>query len=148
MQVSRFVWATCVLLILILFVSVQIIVAYGLCNYYVSIVPEGVTNQSIFLAFYRSVFLHSILPLEASLKWLANILVMLALGFATAMFPYKQRRRKMSVHMILMLGVTLMFFPSELGEFETNAMLMLWSVCMAGICLWQILRDKEGLHEG
>lgn len=132
---------------MLLFLAVQVIVAYGLCRYYVSVVPEGVTNQSVFLAFYRSTFLHSILPLEATLKWIVNILLMVAMGFATAIFPYRQRRGKISFQIILMIGIALIFFPCELGKFENSWMLLFWDVYTISICLWDVLRKKGEIDE-
>ena len=50
---------------------VQILVVFGLCNLYVNMAPEGfVTNQTIFLAFYRNDFLHSLLPMEDAGFWI------------------------------------------------------------------------------
>lgn len=136
-------------MVMMLFIALQIMIAYGLCRYYVSVVEYGVTSQSIFLAFYRSTFLHSILPLEASLKWIANGLTMLALGFAGAMFPYRQRRQKISIHMIFMVSIACIFFPCELGKSENSIILIVWSLFIIVACLCdKYLFRESGTKEG
>ena len=52
-------------LVYLMLFGVQLVAVFGLSQYYLSVVPEEcISNQSMFLAFYRNDFLHSLLPLE------------------------------------------------------------------------------------
>lgn len=74
---------------------VQVILAFCLCRYYMKTADAGaVTHQSLFLAFYRSPFLHGILPLQNFWCWIRNVLLFATLGGALAYDVYCSRRGK------------------------------------------------------
>lgn len=80
-------------LCLLLLWAVQTAVVMGLCAWYTrAIGPEYSTSQTVFLAFYRVPFLHNLLPLGRWTRYLRNIVLLLALGFCTAVRTYKVRR--------------------------------------------------------
>ncbi len=108
------VYNTAVILLLWL---IQTLVAYGLCRYYLAVAPaEVLSNQTLFLAFYRNNFLHSLLPLSDIVLWLRNALLLLALGLSTALLPFKQRRGKLSGSVIAVLTYATVGFDREIGE--------------------------------
>ena len=78
---------------LLLLWAVQTAVALGLCSWYArAIGPEYSSSLTVFLAFYRVPFLHNLLPLGCWLRYLRNIVLLLALGFCAAVRTYKLRR--------------------------------------------------------
>lgn len=85
---------------------VQAAVAAGLGIYFVeTAAPSLVTNQSLFLAFYRNNFLHSLIPLENVYGWIINLLFIIMLGILTA---YEAGyARKATDHMLAAYGVFL-----------------------------------------
>ena len=77
---------------------------------------KNVTNQTLFLAFYRNAFMHSILPLEDSFRCGMNLIIILSCSIGTALFSYIQRRGKMAWSMLVMLACILLGFERELGD--------------------------------
>ena len=67
-------------------------VMLGLCALYAHMAPDWVNGQSVYLAFWRSPYLHALLPLEDWAVWLRNALLCPLLGLICAYFPYRQRR--------------------------------------------------------
>lgn len=91
-----------------LFWAVLLGIALALCKLYVAKVGlEYVSGQTIFLAFYRNNFLHSLLPLEETSRYIRNVVLILGLGISSACFPFKQRRgtRKCAAPQNLLFGV-------------------------------------------
>lgn len=77
----------------ILFWMVQVLVVIFFCFLYVQNAPaEWVTEQTIFLAFYRSQFLHSLLPFEDFPYWIQNILMCITLGLTSAGYLKEERK--------------------------------------------------------
>lgn len=96
--------------------ALQAMIAYALCSLYLAKVDPGLTSvQTIFLAFYRNDFLHSILPLSEASRWIRNILLFICLGLGAAHFPFMQRRGKVGVTIIAMTALSLVFFSRGIG---------------------------------
>lgn len=105
------------LLIYIFLAAVQIAVSFALCSYYAANAPEiAVSSQTVFLAFYRSDFLHAILPLDEAALWVRNIFGGITLALAAAEFPYKQRRRTFGGAILAFAVFNLVFFTTGIGE--------------------------------
>ena len=68
----------------LVFWGVQLAVCLGLCRLYLQTVGDVVPGQTVFLAFYRSGFLHSLLPLEISGRWFGTAAFYLGLGIGAA----------------------------------------------------------------
>lgn len=65
----------------------------ALCYLYMSRTdPTAVSGQAMFLAIYKSSFLHTLLPLDDWSQHLVNSSVLLCLGFVSASVPFWQRR--------------------------------------------------------
>ena len=114
---SVFMWQ-CIYNILCFFMlwAVQTMIAYTLCKLYLAKVDPGLTSvQTVFLAFYRNDFLHSILPLSEVSRWIRNILLFMCLGIGAAHFPFMQRRGKVGVTIIAMTALSLVFFSRGIG---------------------------------
>ena len=79
--------------------------------------PEGaiLSNQTMFLAFYRNDFMHTILPLEDGPGWWMLALWAVTTAFAAASFTRLQRKGKFGFELILMVIAALIYFPRALG---------------------------------
>ncbi len=102
---------------------------------YLKNLPEGVnlTNQTIFIAFYRNAFMHSILPLEDGPGWWILVLIGISSAFATAEFTKLQRERKVGFELLILLVAVMFSFPRELGyEFTFLAL----SLCAVYFVMW------------
>ena len=99
----------------LLFWMVQILIGIGLCRVYEAMAPaEFVSNQTVFLAFYRSKFLHSFLPFEDTWVWVRNILLVVALGVCSSRIPGKNR--KIGIGSCFLIAATDVFFVQGIGE--------------------------------
>ncbi len=75
-----------------------------------------VSDQTVFLAYYRNYFIHSILPLEDIPGWFTLAFLICGTGIAAAAFTWRQRRGKIGWDLIIFLGVMILSFPRELGS--------------------------------
>ena len=115
---------------LLMFWAVEILVALLLCRMWVS--TMGVeSHQTVYLAFYRSELLHSLLPLDDVSRWVRNLVVFICLGICSACGPVLQRRGS-GYWGILILPVVLGFvFPSGIAVVTYDVLLAFLSVVAA-----------------
>lgn len=135
-------------LIYVILVASQIILAYFLSKYYISTVPqETVSNQTLFLAFYKSEFLHALLPLEDTALWIRNVLLALCLGFSVAQFPYKYRRGKFEATVIAMVMYIIVYFKSEIGDIFKIASISVITLMIGAEVVYTIFIKNEEEEE-
>ena len=104
---------------------------------------KNVTNQTLFLAFYRNAFMHSILPLEDSFRWVLNFIIVLSCSIGAALFSYIQRRGKMAWSMLVMLACILLGFERELGD-QMILITAFLAFAIAGTMLYrQVFQKKD-----
>lgn len=104
------------LLVYLLLWTFQVILCFLMLKDYVFRVPaEFLGDQSLFLAFYRSDCLHSILPLSDGMLWARNALLLVTLSIGAAEFPYLQRRGKKSATVIALSLYTVALWKQELS---------------------------------
>lgn len=125
--------------------AVQTLIAYCLCKLYLAKVDPALTSvQTIFLAFYRNNFLHSLLPLSEVSRWIRNILLVMCLGLAAAHFPYQQRRGKVGVTIIAMTALSLVFFSRSIANLGDDILIILLSIANITAVLKNVLgRDSD-----
>ncbi len=117
----------------LIFWGIEAGVMLGLCRYYTGhISPEYATEQTVFLACYRSRFLHSLVPLEEWSRCVRNILAALGLGFSTAYFSFNMRLGKKPVAAALMAVVVGRAFPAEMGNYANDLCISLLALAVIG----------------
>lgn len=131
----------------LLFWAIQILIVVGLGYLYMENAPtEYVTNQSVFLAFYRNGFLHSLLPFEDWPYWIRNILICVALGLRSAMYLSEESKPKRLYGTFW--GATYATFIGNIGSY--GLCILLGTFAMVCIVL-EIRRmhkeEKEGRME-
>ena len=125
----------------LLFWAVQILIAMALCHWYTVLAPvEYVTNQTVFLAFYRSEFLHSLLPFEDWLCWVRNLILVAALSICAARCPGVEYKR-IRINDFLMFLVVF-FFAREIGAYPNYIFLSLTALLCAGLALYSAWRKE------
>ena len=125
----------------LLFWMVQILIAIGLCRMYEVLAPaELVSNQTVFLAFYRSKFLHSFLPFEDTWVWIRNILLIVALGICSSRYPGKGK--KVGIASLFLLAATGVFFIQEIGDMTSVLFLIVFAILCSAPSLMQAV-DME-----
>lgn len=121
----------------------QLGLALLMCSYGVEKLGAWASNQSIYLAFYRSEFLHSLLPLDDWTRYLRNFCMIIALGTASALFSYHQRRKKIGISMIIMLPVTVLGFCGSTGSVGGDVALTMFYVVVTAWCIYRVLAKEE-----
>lgn len=122
----------------------QLFWALALCKIYRETAdPSMYSNQTVFLAFYRSSLLHSLLPLEEVSRWIRNIILLLGLGLTAAYFPYRQRRKHLGVGIIVLAPLVLLFFVRGIGYLTNDVLMSLVSLAMAGWAVYGVFREEE-----
>ncbi len=128
-----FLWAgynSCCLFILF---AVQIFISICIGRVYLEWAdPMDRSAQSLFLAFWRNDFLHSLLPLAEVSRWIRNGLMILAMGLVTAFFGGEELwNRKMPV---VWIGVLfLLVFSDSAGSWRSD---LIKGILFLGIILF------------
>jgi len=111
---------------LLLFVT-QIGVGLWFCQAYSRrISPEYVSPQIVFLTFYRSEFLHCVLPMAETGKWVRNLFLVLALGSEAAGWEDKAAAGRIALYVITAVWFVL---PVGLSVIEAMHIVICAEVC-------------------
>ena len=88
------------------------------------------TNQTVFLAFCRNDFMHSILPLEDIFGWFTLVFYIVMTGFLAANYARSQRNGKVVWALIVFIALAAVCFKRGLGvePFFPLMMVLLWSM--------------------
>lgn len=127
-----------------LLVMIQTAAAIGLCYYYMEVSGDNtLTHQTIFLAFYRSDFLHSLLPFDEPHSIAASIITVIILGISSAMIPMVQRHgRGHGFLLYLAWWCAIYVFQREVGNFLTNMSVYIIGAIIAGYIIYFLLTKE------
>ncbi len=108
-------------IMLFMLFAVQTVLLFVMCKYYVFKAPsELVSEMSLFMAFYRGDFLHSILPLDETFMVVGNLFIIIGLSFACALFSFKSRHGKFSYSIIWLLAKVCLLFTRSIGNVSSD----------------------------
>ncbi len=120
------------------FLLSEVITVFIMCRMYMNFAAETntieatqINHQTIFLAFYRSDFLHSLLPLDDIIWHITNLLTILTFGFTAAVFPYFLRRKRISLELFILIPFTLIYFTSAEPLYLIGACCILGGIAIA-----------------
>lgn len=131
-------WVYNALIYLLLWLT-QTAFTFALCRYYLAAAPDAViSGQTMFLAFWRSEYLHALLPMADVALWIRNGLLLVTLSLAAAIFPFKQRRGKYSGSAIALIPYALLTFERGIGEWSHVGISV--TVFAIVLCEWISLR--------
>ena len=146
-QVFLWQWACAAACYLLLW-AVQVLTAVLLGICYMKYADPAITgSQTLFLAFYRNDFLHSLLPLEFIGGWIGNFCLAAGLGIAAAHFSYRQRRGKQGLEIIALYCTGLVFFLHALGNFVYVMFTILLSLIVIAAVLFRVLGGEADEDE-
>lgn len=133
-----------------IFFMIQAVVFYVFCLIYVNYAIGNeyafdglISNQTVFLAFYRSKILHALMPMEDTLKYISNFVMIIALGISTASFSYFMRRKKFPYEIILLIPIILINFASEWTEMTYELIIMGMSIFVIGSIITRISMEGQ-----
>ena len=95
--------------------------------------------HTLFLAFWRNNFLHSIMPLEDISRHLRNISLIASLSMGITAFSFRQRTGKRSYSGILCLAFTAIIFVFPHSNLPADVTFSLLALSVTGVSLWSIL---------
>jgi hypothetical protein len=131
-------------LVFLIFWMFQILVVMGLCRLYEWLAPilgekNGVPvsellvgPQTVYIAFYRDKYMHSLLPMAEISRWIRNLVLLLGLGVCTTTFSNSLRYGKKGVALLIVMVATLGMFCGSVGILEADMVCMV-VVLIAGI---------------
>lgn len=122
-------WSVYNIFCFILLWAVQLITVFLLSKIYLNSINSSFYNtHTVFLTFYNSDFLHSLLPLDEYSRYIRNIILILGLSLSCTCFSFKQRRGKKSFSFIVLAIITMMFFSQGIGNFSADLFLSIISL--------------------
>lgn len=129
--------------------ATQVGVLLAASNYYMTHKTDAIlTNQTVFLAFHRNDFMHSILPIQDTLNWVLLFAIIVCTGSFAADFTRMQRRGKVAWILIIFVAIAFVSFPRGLEE-EPIILIIGMIAYSAFICLRNIFyRGEEDESEG
>ncbi len=129
--------------------ATQVGVLLAASNYYMTHKTDAIlTNQTVFLAFHRNDFMHSILPIQDTLNWVLLFAIIVCTGSFAADFTRMQRRGKVAWILIIFVAIAFVSFPRGLEE-EPIILIIGMIAYSAFICLRNIFyREEEDESEG
>ena len=141
-----FLWQTaCNACCYLLLWAAEVMVMLALCKLFTATAdPSVVSGQTIFLAFYRNEFLHSLLPLEDILRWVRNGTGVLCLALSAACFPFRQRRGSRGGEILFLAALTAAYFADGLDNhgFDVIAIVLMGAVA-AEACVYVFTEEAE-----
>lgn len=115
---------------LLLFWAVEIFVALALCILWMNN-HEVSSHQAVYLSFYRSDLLHSLLPLDDVTRWIRNLAAFAALGVCCAAAPILQRRGEQHLGVLVLPVVFAFAFPGGIAEVGNDVLMGVMAVICA-----------------
>ena len=133
---------------------VQVMGAIGAAALHAADARYAEGAQGIFVDFYRSEFLHGLLPLADGYLWMRNVVFVLALGVLTAYMQLGLRRKNggRRLALVVLTGLMLLVLPVRFGSGRTAGILQSAAALFAaGICGYlgflQAHNRKEGVED-
>ena len=124
--------------------GIQLMTVLWFCHMYINEPAFGdLGTHTVFAAFYRNDFLHSLLPLAEFGIYIRNIILTLALGCASALFPYKQRMGKIGFEIIILAAACLLFFKVEMGSIDFTGLMIIICVFIIFISIRSLMRKED-----
>ena len=112
-------------LVLILLWLWQIMLVFALALWHSAVAEAGyVSHQSIYLATFRSQFLHSLLPLEDVSRFARNVVMAICMGGVCATGAHNVRRGKKPIAPIMLIAVFGGIFRAEHFEISYEGFVM------------------------
>ena len=131
----------------LLFWTFQTLLSMLFCIWFAEMAEIYITNQSVFLALYRSDFLHALLPLEDLFMWLKNFLLCIGLGITSAVFSCRQREGKFGADIPALACVSLLWFVTGLGNVALDALCLVFVFWLSASAVHYVFTNREESDE-
>ncbi|NCB63265.1 MAG: hypothetical protein EOM52_06560 [Clostridia bacterium] len=105
--------------------------------------PAFVNPQTVLMGFYQVDFLHGLFPLGEIPLWVRNGFFLATLGLCVARAPWQLRTGRKPVAMFAVLAITVVMFPSSMGQTMPITVLCLILFFILLYALYQLLGPGE-----
>ncbi len=139
-------WAIYNVVCFFLFWVVQLVIVLLLGRLYLAWTDAAyVSGQTIMLAFYRNNFLHSLLPLAETSRYIRNAMFVLGLGISAAYFSFRQRHGEKGIAIVILALLVVVYFSRAMGSFGSDLALSLTTLGIIGgaVGIWK----ERGLED-
>lgn len=131
-------------LIFLLYWLAEVITVIALCRHFLIQTGSSVSDPTLFLVFYQSDFLHSILPLEEVSRWIYLLTTFLTLAFMMANDAMRCRYAGwQKPHSVVYLCVLVFSFQRQLGNMTSDILLTMLNLGLLGYAIWNAYRSAE-----
>lgn len=131
---------------LVLLFILQIWLAIWMVRFYGEVMTDIYASpQRLFLAFYRIDFLHCLLPMAETGKWMRNLLFLLAFGMEAAGGWTGKTEMKNYIPMLLLYFLTVNCFVGSVGMNLTDIICIGVYAVMIGTNVWKILKTDDNV---
>ena len=125
----------------------QLALALLFCHIYMRGADPALAGiQTVFLSFYHSPFLHSLLPLAETSRYVRNFAFVLALGCTSAYVSFRQRHGQKSAAAACLALIAVYWFSHEMGSFAHDFLMTacaLLTLLGATWNLWKVGLDED-----
>lgn len=126
-----------------LLLAVQILAALILCALYIRRNTAEPYSPVIFLAFYRSDFLHGLLPLGDFFGWFRNFIIIACLGVVCACPAVRQFRNWQYMLGGILAGCIILSFPRSYGDFGASQAFIAPIICILIVAIGYITKGAD-----
>lgn len=124
-----------------IFWALQALLAFLLCQLYlIKIDTTYINEQTVFLAFYQSSFLHSLLPLAETNRYIRNFVLVGGLGITTASYSFKMRHDLRGLSIWILAALVFVSFVQPIG-IATDIVSIFCTLLISGTSLVGIWKD-------
>lgn len=120
--------------------AVQILVIIICSQIYIKANTTDPYSPVLFLAFYRSPFLHGLMPLQDGIAHITNIVFFVGLALTLAASEQNMRRSKSPALMFVLLAVFAVTTNRALGDNNTGLLLFIASAVLGALSLHLIIK--------
>ena len=140
-------WSLCYTACFLIFWAAQLLFALLACRYYVHAAePTFVGEQTVFLAFARSRYLHALLPLDEPTRYIRNLAFALSQGVTCSAWSYRQRQGAWGAAAVVLAALVTVTFAWPIGSWGVDVLLTLAALGIAGASvyfIWEVERDAQ-----
>lgn len=125
----------------------QVMIFFLICKFYYSFgkaANHALAGQQMFLLFYITPLLHSLLPMEETLAWIANLVMIAELSSSSAYWTVRRREKSSAADLLIGYWTVILLFRRELDSFISNVIIIGGFLIIIAIDCWRMFfRKKE-----
>ena len=128
----------------LIFWAFEVLILWALCFFLAHTAdPSDISLQATMLTFFNVDFLHGLLPLAETSRYIRNIFLVLGMGAASAYFPFCQRRGKLSPQVLILTTTFLATYSTGIGSFMMDMLVSAIAVAVMVSVAGALITGKE-----